>query len=184
MLRFAGLKGLLSMRYSFGLFVGVITTLSLVGVVAYSAITNGWLPVRCDEPSSQFETWAAHQALHAALNREAPKQSPIPADESNLMAGCKLYADNCSGCHGAPKNPTPAYAKGYSPEPTLFGAGDLVADDPEGFTWFKIKHGIRFTGMPAFTGQLKDNEIWQLSLFLKHMDKLPPKVEVAWKQMR
>jgi hypothetical protein len=35
-------------------------------------------------------------------------------------------------------------------------------------------HGIRFTGMPAFRQNLSDREIWQMALFAKQMDKLPP----------
>ncbi len=68
--------------------------------------------------------------------------------------------------------------------PTLFGNGDLVADDPEAYIYFKTKHGIRFTGMPAFKGMLKDDEIWQVTLFLKHMDKLPASVDSSWKSMK
>jgi mono/diheme cytochrome c family protein len=171
------------MKTGLGFLLGCICALAVVALVGYLSIVNGWIPARGDEPAGDFEKWAAHHALHAVLEREAPTQSPIPADEPNLMAGAKLYADQCAGCHGAPKNPTPAFANGFSPGPTLFGNGDTVTDDPEGYTYWKIEHGIKFTGMPAFKGQLKENEIWQLSMFLKHMDKLPPKVETLWKNM-
>jgi hypothetical protein len=50
---------------------------------------------------------------------------------------------------------------------------DGVEDDPEGWTFWKIKHGIRWTGMPAWKDELSDQQIWTLALFLKHMDKLP-----------
>jgi mono/diheme cytochrome c family protein len=41
----------------------------------------------------------------------------------------------------------------------------------------KIKHGIRWTGMPSWKWTLTDQQIWSLALFLKHMDKLPPAAE-------
>jgi mono/diheme cytochrome c family protein len=44
-----------------------------------------------------------------------------------------------------------------------------------------VRHGIRLTGMPSFHETLSDRQIWEVALFLKHMDKLPPKVERDWK---
>jgi len=40
------------------------------------------------------------------------------------------------------------------------------------------------TGMPSFTKTLSEEQIWTLALFLKHMDKLPPGPERAWKSLR
>ena len=51
---------------------------------------------------------------------------------------------------------------------------DGVEDDPEGWTYWKIDHGIRWTGMPSWKATLSDQQMWTLALFLKHMDKLSP----------
>jgi len=50
-----------------------------------------------------------------------------------------------------------------------------VEDDPESFSFWKIKHGIRWTGMPSWKWTLANEQIWSLALFLKHMDKLHPR---------
>jgi hypothetical protein len=63
-------------------------------------------------------------------------------------------------------------------------ATDGVEDDPEGTSFWKIKHGIRLTGMPSFGYSLSDRQIWTLALFLKHMDKLPPAVQQTWRQVQ
>ena len=132
-----------------------------------------------------LEGWAARTALHATLEREAPKDSnPVALSDANLIAGIGLYAKNCAICHGTAKGDasiTPI-AKGlYIPPPQL--ATDGVEDDPEGYTFWKVKHGIRWTAMPAWEGTLNDEQIWTLALFLKHMDKLPPAAEQAWQQV-
>jgi thiosulfate dehydrogenase len=57
-----------------------------------------------------------------------------------------------------------------------------VEDDPEGYSFWKIKHGIRWTAMPAWQHTLSDQQIWTLALFLTRMDKLPPAPEQAWQQ--
>ena len=97
----------------------------------------------------------------------------------NLAAGVALYASHCQGCHGGPEAAPSAIAKGLSPEaPQL--AKDGVEDDPEGKIYWKIAHGIRFTGMPSFRQSLSEREMWQIALFAKHMDKLPAAAGQAW----
>ena len=79
-------------------------------------------------------------------------------------------------------SPSPI-AKGlYQKPPQL--ATDGVEDDPEGVSFWKIKHGIRLTGMPSFASSLSDQQIWTLAAFLKHMDKLPPAVQQTWEQVQ
>ena len=40
-----------------------------------------------------------------------------------------------------------------------------------------MSNGIRLTGMPAYTGSLKENEMWQVSLMLANADKLSTSVQ-------
>ena len=55
-----------------------------------------------------------------------------------------------------------------------------MEDDPPGVTYWKITHGIRFTAMPSFDRTLTEQQVWQVALFLAHMNKLPASVETAW----
>jgi len=74
-------------------------------------------------------------------------------------------------------------AKGEYPAPPQL-ASDGVEDDPQGWTFWKIENGIRWTGMPSWKATLSDQQIWTLALFLKHMDKLPPAAKQAWQQVK
>jgi mono/diheme cytochrome c family protein len=96
-----------------------------------------------------------------------------------------LYADHCAICHGTEKGSVSAspVAKGLYPRPPQL-ATDGVEDDPEGVSFWKIKHGIRLTGMPSWNDSLTDQQIWTIALFLKHMDKLPPTAQAAWQKVR
>jgi mono/diheme cytochrome c family protein len=61
---------------------------------------------------------------------------------------------------------------------------DGIEDDPEGVIYWKIAHGIRWTGMPAFDHTLSQTQIWQLTLMLKNLNHLPPAAHKAWRQMK
>jgi thiosulfate dehydrogenase len=160
--------------------VGVV----MAGLVAvYLAVTFGLIPANADAKPSALERWAARRSLHATVAREAPKQpDPVPADDANLTAGVKLYSDNCMVCHGASDGLASNVAAGlYQHAPQLGRHG--VEDDPEGETYWKIEHGIRLTGMPAFGKSLTETQLWQLATLLKHMDSLPPKAQAAWSKL-
>jgi thiosulfate dehydrogenase len=169
-----------------GIFLGVVLTLAVILIGGFFLLRSGLIPANADAEPGGLETWMASTSLDATLDREAPKgENPVALTEQNLLAGVDLFAENCAVCHGSAKgaaSPSPI-AKGlYQKPPQL--ATDGVEDDPEGESFWKIKHGIRLTGMPSFGYTLNDQQIWTLALFLKHMDKLPPAVQQVWHQVK
>ena len=49
-----------------------------------------------------------------------------------------------------------------------------VSDDPPGETYWKVKNGIRLSGMPAYGKALTDQQLWQVSLLLSVANKPIP----------
>ena len=43
-------------------------------------------------------------------------------------------------------------------------ATDGVEDDPDGVSFWKIKHGIRWTGMPSWKDTLSDQQIFAIRI--------------------
>ncbi len=168
-----------------GFIFGVLATLVILFVVGYVGITQGLLiPANADAKPSRMERWMASRSLAATISREMPEQpDPVAATDTNYEAGIKLYAANCAACHGVPGERPSTVAIGlYQHAPQLARHG--VEDDPEGETFWKIKHGIRLTGMPSFTRSLSDEQMWTLALFLKHMDALPAGAKKTWRAAR
>lgn len=169
-----------------GVASGILLTLAVTLIGAYALVQSGLIPANADAQPGRLETWMARTSLDSTLRREAPdSQNPVALTEQNLLDGVHLFAQNCAICHGAAKgeaSPSPI-AKGLYQKPPQF-ATHGVEDDPEGVSFWKIKHGIRLTGMPSFGYSLSDQEIWTLALFLGHMDKLPPAVQQSWQQVQ
>lgn len=169
-----------------GFLIGILATVFAALLVGYLAVISGMIPANADGQPLPFETWAASTSLDATLERLAPKgPNPVALTDANLTAGVELYGQHCAICHGTAKGEASAspVAKGEYPQPPQL-ATDGVEDDPEGFSFWKIKHGIRLTGMPSWKDTLKDQQIWTLALFLKHMDKLPASPEQAWQKVQ
>ena len=167
-----------------GVILGVVATLVVLGLGFYLGIETGMMPANADGKPFKMERWAARTSLRATLSRDASKGAPpIASSDGNLIAGIRLYAANCAICHGAANGAPSVIARGlYQHPPQL--AKDGVEDDPEGVIFWKVDHGIRFTGMPAFGKALGEQRVWQLTIFLKHMDGLPPAPQRVWKAVK
>jgi thiosulfate dehydrogenase len=162
---------------------GAAAIVAIAALGSYGSLVTGLVPANADAQPSAFERWAARLSLNATVKREAAALTdPLAPDDATLRAGLKLYGSNCMVCHGAADGKPSNVAIGlYQHAPQLGKHG--VEDDPEGETYWKVKHGIRLTGMPAFGMTLTQTQLWQVVTFLKHMDSLPPGVTQNWKKM-
>lgn len=169
-----------------GFILGIVFAIIVAAGCGYAVISTGLVPAAANGQPVPLGQWAARTSLRATLARDAPKgPNPVPLTDANLIAGIGLFSRHCAICHGTAQGEGSAspIAKGeYPAPPQLATAG--VEDDPEGWTFWRIENGIRWTGMPAWKNTLNPQEIWTLALFLKHMDKLPPAAAQAWTQAR
>ena len=153
--------------------VGVLAgVLLLVGGVYYY-FSSGMAPVASADPPMPFEKQMASKALNAHIDKQNIASPPLPADEPNLVAGAKIYKEQCSVCHGLPDQPPPAIADAMFPHATLMFKGKGVSDDPATVSYWKAANGIRLSGMPGFKGVLTDTQLWQVAQFVASTDKLP-----------
>ncbi len=168
-----------------GFLLGIAVTVLVLAGIGYVGVTTGTLvPANADAAPGGLEKWAASKSLHATIAREAPKSpSPVPLSDESLNEGIKIYGNNCIVCHGGANGQPSMIGFGLYQKAPLLGKHG-VEDDSEGETYWKVRHGIRMTGMPAFGDSLNDRQLWQVSLFLKHMDKLPPAPEKNWKALK
>ncbi len=151
---------------------GFVAAIILLALVVVAAIETGRVPARADGPLLPGERWASKTSLNATIGREAPKPPyPYsPATDADIVQGARLYVQNCAICHGTGHSTPDSIARGLGVKPPQFTKHG-VDDDPEGETYWKIEHGIRFTGMPAFDRSLDEKSIWQIAYFLKREPK-------------
>jgi mono/diheme cytochrome c family protein len=160
-----------------GILLGIILGFILVGVGGYLYFTSGKVPVATSSPQMPFERKFAQLALHAYLDKLPHPNPSVPADETNLLAGAKVYKENCAVCHGLPGEPHNAIGNGMFPKPPLLFRGVGVTDDDAWETYSKASGGIRMTGMPGFKDRLSDTQLWQVTVLLKNADKIPASVK-------
>jgi len=164
--------------------LGLIIGLLIVPATVYGYFRYGYAPVATGAPAMPFEKKFARMGLHARMDKEYPRSAPIQPTAENYLAGAHIYREHCAVCHGVGgQQVASSVATGMYPKPPqLIDPKHGVTDDPPGETYWKVSHGIRMTGMPSFHQSLSDTQMWQVSLMLANIDKLPPEATVLLSQ--
>jgi thiosulfate dehydrogenase len=160
-----------------GVIIGIVVGILLVIFGIYFYFAGGHAPVTTKAPEMPFEHKLAHMAQHAYLDKQPHLNPPMPADDTNLIAGAKVYKDHCAICHGLPGEPKSPVAEGMFPPPPQLFRGTGVTDDEPWETYWTVYGGIRMTGMPGFGEHLGETKTWQVSLLLKNADKISAAVK-------
>ena len=156
-----------------GFLIGV-----LIGAIAFAGglyfyFVSGSAPAAVADPPMMMERRMANRALDAHIEKANVSAPPFQSSEDNYVAAAKLYKDQCAQCHGLPNQTPPAIAGNMYPDATLLFKGKGVTDDPPQESYWKVKNGIRLTGMPSFKSILDDTQMWQLALLVANADKIP-----------
>lgn len=170
--------------------IGAVCFSAGVGAICLAAflyLRLGVLPVAVKDSGVPFEKQLVHVPLEARIAREMTSASPVQPTPETLLAGATVYEQHCSFCHGSPDAPSPLAQHMYPRAPQLWEshrAGVVgVSDDPVGETFWKVKNGIRLSGMPAYANLLSEKQMWQVSTLLKLADKpLLPEVKAELTQ--
>lgn len=162
-------------RFFIGFFIAAVVVL----LVELVWIRFGFVDPRADVPENAIEKGVAMPALDASVGRHAPDlRNPLAPTDANLVAGMKIYQTNCASCHGDVRRPDGEFRDALYPRAPLFVRD--APDMPENQNFYIIEHGVRLSGMPAWQKILSEQEVWQVTTFLSHMDKLPPEVSAKW----
>jgi len=154
-------------------FYGIIFTAVVILAGGFFFIKRGYLSTEADQPAPGFEKKFAMSVVDASVDRHAPdRKNPVQPTDENLVAGAKIYLDHCAGCHGLPSNPDSHFGHSfYPPVPQFFNE---APDMPENQNFYVTQHGTRWTGMPAWSKTLSEQQTWTVVTFISHIEKLPP----------
>ena len=136
-----------------GVVAGFILGVLVLAVGVYYCFASGMAPVATADPMMHFERKLTNKALDAHIEKQHLGESPVPADEPNLLAGADVYKKDCARCHGLPDRHA-GYVNTMFPRPTQLFSGKGVTDDLASESYWKAAHGIRLSGMRAFKDTL------------------------------
>jgi mono/diheme cytochrome c family protein len=159
-------------------FLGFVFAFVILFAGAWVYFKYGNPPVATADKPFPFEAQIVRVPLGARIDREL-QTPPFATGEDVYETGAHIYQQQCAACHGTPAHDAD-YAKWMYPvAPQLWkkhAKGNVVgvSDDEPGETFWKIKNGIRLTGMPSFQHILSNDEMWDVTLLVKNADQQLP----------
>ena len=145
-----------------------------------------WLGVWSLDATATPPVWEralARMAVSASVARRAPRlANPIRPTADELLAGMKVFRDDCAGCHGDYGRPSSWGTEDFYPRVPQFAVEP--PHKPDWQLYWIVKHGVRYSGMGAWDGQVPDSTIWKVVTFLSRLDSLPPSVDAEWRKKR
>ena len=166
-----------------GFVLGLILGLLALPAAAWLWLSYGQPPVAVTDPAVPYERQLVNIPLHARIHQEMPAPAAMEPSAANLLLGAEIYRQQCASCHGQYGHPSAFGPHMYPASPQLWaphGNGVVgVSDDPAGETYWKVKNGIRLSGMPSYAKVLNEEQMWQVSVLLANADKPLPAAALA-----
>src|SRR5882672_10260745 len=100
---------------------GFIAAIVIVVLAGFLWLRLGFVDARADARESALERAVAMPALDASVRRHASRaQNPVAATDDNLVAGMKIYQNNCAACHGDIHRPHVTFGDSLYPRAPQF----------------------------------------------------------------
>lgn len=149
--------------------VAIIAVIIIVGAYGVMHVSLSALP----QPGP-LETAIASEAKDWYIGRAARSSVPPPPKTvaPGIATGEEAFGMDCANCHGQDgRKPTPI---GQAKYPRVLDLGSPeVQEMSDAELFWVIKNGIRLSGMPGFAHIESDDEIWQLTFYVRSLGRQP-----------
>jgi cytochrome c553 len=144
--------------------VAAVLGASFTGLVPIAASSGHLAPI------GWFLHWTMRNAVRTqSLAVENPSGLAL-TDRGLIRRGAGHFATGCAPCHGAPGLlQSPVVLSMTPPPPRL---EDRVGDWRDRELFWVVRHGVKYTGMPAWPTQKRDDEVWAEVAFLRALPEM------------
>lgn len=147
----------------FGLTVGGLLVIGLV--VSAIVVVSGVVPIKASSGHWPITKWFLQFSKNRSVATHSQAIETPPLDDSaRILRGAGHYENACATCHGSPLRDRSPVALASTPTPPSLPP--LIQKREPRELFYVVKHGILFTGMPAWPTQSRDDEVWDMVAFL------------------
>ena len=142
--------------------------LTLLGMLGGLVMLSGIVPIKASSGHWAITAWLLDFSKQRSVSTHTLGVKPPPLDDPRMVVKGGAYYDlGCRPCHGGPELRQPRIAAQMTPHPVYLPP--RIADWAAEELFYMIKHGIKFTGMPAWPAPGRDDEVWAIVAFLKRL---------------
>jgi cytochrome c553 len=131
----------------------------------------GIVPLKASSGHWPITAWFLHFAMRRSVaTHTLGLQAPSLDDPHLVLRGAGHYETGCRPCHGSPDLLPPRITRQMTPAPPYLPPVLSKWEPDELF--YIVKHGVKFTGMPAWPAPQRDDEVWAMVAFLRTLPHL------------
>ena len=136
-------------------------------------VTSGIMPIKASSRHWAITAWFLNFAMRrSVVTHSLGTRVPALDDVALVAKGATHYEFGCRPCHGSPDFAQPAIAQQMTPPPPHLPW--VIPQWQAKELFYIVKHGVKFTGMPAWPAQQRDDEVWAMVAFLQKLPNLTP----------
>ncbi|HTN62228.1 MAG TPA: c-type cytochrome [Devosia sp.] len=149
----------------------LLMAFGLATVLGVGIVWGGAINVGASTGHWPITDWFLHFAMRQSVAAQSAGIETPPLDApGQVRRGAAHFEIACAICHGSPAAEQATEILGMTPPPPLLM--EVVGDwTPRELFWI-VKHGVKFTGMPAWPSQERDDEVWAMVAFLRRMPEM------------
>jgi cytochrome c553 len=149
----------------------LVILVPVMAAAGFAVAASGLIPLKASAGH-----WAITQAiLQFSKSRSIATHAigidvPPLDDPELLLRGAGHFDLGCRPCHGSVRGDIPRIPQAMLPPPPALTVRAIERSPAELF--YVVKHGLKFTGMPAWPTQQRDDEVWAVVAFLRQLPTL------------
>jgi cytochrome c553 len=145
--------------------------MALMTLGGFLGAASGIIPIKASSGHWAITKWFLQFSKQRSVATQTLGMESPPLDDPDLvLKGAGAYDLNCRACHGSPSFPYPRVAQHMTPRPPYLAS--TIGNWETGELFYIVKHGIKFTGMPAWPARGRDDEVWAMVAFLQKFSSL------------
>ena len=142
-----------------------VPALALLG---FLVAASGIIPIKASSGHWAITEWLLSFSMSRSVATHSTGiKAPALDDPALVLKGAGHYESGCMPCHGSPRMKYPRVTHAMTPPPPALPE-EMGDWDPEEL-FYIVKHGIKFTGMPAWPSLERDDEVWAMVAFLQEL---------------
>ena len=147
--------------------------------IALIVIMSGVIPIQASSGHWRATAWLLDLIKRKSVATYALTIVPPPLDQPSwIVRGATHFETGCRPCHGSPLSPRPPFVLRMTPQPPELS--NRIARWEARHLFQIVKHGIKFTAMPAWAAPQRADEIWNIVAFL---EKLPSLTQASYREL-
>ncbi len=151
--------------------VHALVILAVIGLGGLLVAASGIIPIKASSGHWTVTEWFLQFSKRRSVGLHSMNAKVPPLDDpAMVLRGAGYYQIGCYPCHGSPVHKYPEVAQNMLPRPPYLA--ERLGEWDQAEVFYIVKHGLKFTGMPAWPAQTRDDEVWAMVAFLQEFPNL------------